>query len=104
MTFYDIYDVCRLLTFVAYDVHHIMTFVSYDVCCIMRFVGNDDCHIMMFVAYDVFECVAYRVCRRAISNPRFPFTSTEIFIDEPIILVKDVGFEPGTTVSKVWCQ
>ena len=65
MTFYDIYDVCHLLKFVAYDVHHIMTFVSYDVCCIMRFVGNDDCHIMMFVAYDVFECVAYRVCRIA---------------------------------------
>ena len=27
-----------------------MTFVGYDVCC-----------IMMFVAYDLFECVAYRV-------------------------------------------
>ena len=45
-----------------------MTFVAYDVCrlcrlLLMTFVGYDVCHIMMFVAYDVFECVAYRVCR-----------------------------------------
>ena len=31
----------------------------------MTFVGYDICHIMMFVAYDVFECVAYRVCHSA---------------------------------------
>ena len=48
-----------------------MTFVAYDVCrlcrlLLMTFVGYDVCHIMMFVAYDVFECVAYRVCRSAV--------------------------------------
>ena len=31
----------------------------------MMFAGYDVCRIMVFVAYDVFECLAYRVCRSA---------------------------------------
>ena len=31
----------------------------------MLFVAYDVCRILMFVAYEVFECVAYRVCRSA---------------------------------------
>ena len=65
MTFYDVYNVCRLMTFVACDVCRIMTFVGYDVCRIMTFVSYDVCRIMMFVAYVVFECVTYRVCHSA---------------------------------------
>ena len=96
MTFYDIYDVCHLLTFVAYDVHHIMTFVSYDVCCIMRFVGNDDCHIMMFVAYDVFECVAYRVCRSAVFYLVYvQCTYSTVAIVTDVYLLNKLKFSPN---------
>ena len=50
-----------------------MTFVAYDVCrlcrlLLMTFVGYDVCNIMMFVAYDVFECIAYRVCHSALQT------------------------------------
>ena len=45
MMFYDIYDICRLMTFVAYDVCRIMTFVGDDVCRIMTFVGYNVCGI-----------------------------------------------------------
>ena len=69
MTFYDVYDVCRIMPFVIYDDYRLMKFVGYDVCCIMTFVGYDVCRFMMYtvqyVAYDVFQCVAYRVCRSA---------------------------------------
>ena len=32
MTFHDVYEVCRLMTFVAFDVCCTRTFVGYDVC------------------------------------------------------------------------
>ena len=48
MTFYDVYDVCRIMPFVIYDDYRLMKFVGYDVCCIMTFVGYDVCRIMMY--------------------------------------------------------
>ena len=43
MTFYDVYDVCRIMRFVGYDIYNAilclshMTFVAYDVCRILCF-------------------------------------------------------------------
>ena len=47
MTFYDVYDIYHLMTFVAYDIFRIMTFVGYDVCNIMKFVTllHDVCRL-----------------------------------------------------------
>ena len=66
------YNVCHLMTFVAYDVCRLVCLgltvwclSPYDVCSLMMFVAYAVCHLMMFVAYDVFECVAYRVCHSA---------------------------------------
>ena len=55
MTFYDVYDIYHLMTFVAYDIFRIMTFVGYDVCNIMKFVTllHDVCRLW----HDI------RVCR-----------------------------------------
>ena len=76
ITFYDVYEVCRLLTFVVSDVCHIMMFVAlwcllvmafvtlwclsrYDVCCIMTFLGYDISWLWRLSPYDVCRLMTF---------------------------------------------
>ena len=40
---FNVYDVCRIMMYVAYDVCRLMTNVTYDVCRLKTFVGYDVC-------------------------------------------------------------
>ena len=48
-----------------------MKFVALWHLLLMTFVAQGRLSVMMFVAYDVFECVAYSVCRSALKVDLF---------------------------------
>ena len=73
MTFYDVYDVCHLMTFVAYDVCRIMTFVGYDVCRIMTLVGYDVCRIVMISLKGFLTVPFFQIKSRHIAASSFNY-------------------------------